>query len=191
MAEISVTPWGTREPLQNDPGAPMHDCLWQIAQEQAVLDRMKQTGESWESAGGKVSSQDISKHIDTVCDDNGFQRLDGGGNGRNPHWVNPGERIKVRIDPAKLDRPAQGVTENGQASQGAYNKAVSTSDGKGVDLNKKEAVDKWLETVPGFPTLTGEEGAGDEQPRRRSNGRAHRWPGAHRMASRASRPATA
>ena len=66
MAEIQVTSWGTREPLQNDPGAPMHDCLWEIAQEQAVLDRMKQTGESWEAAGGKVSQGDIRKQLDTV-----------------------------------------------------------------------------------------------------------------------------
>jgi hypothetical protein len=153
MAEIQVTSWGTRQALPNDPGAPMHDCLWEIAQEQAVLDRMKQTGESWEAAGGKVSQQDIRKQLDTVCDDNGFRRLDGGGNGRNPDLILTGERVKVRIDPAQLDQPAKGVTD-GQPSQGAYNKAVSADGGKGVDLNKKNELDTWLGTVPGFPTLS-------------------------------------
>lgn len=153
MAEIQVTSWGTREALPNDPGAPMHDCLWEIAQEQAVLDRMKQTGESWEAAGGKVSQQDIRKHVDTVCDDNGFQRIDGSGNGRNPNLITTSDRIKVRIDPAQLDQPANGVT-NGQASQGAYNKQVASQGGQGVDLNKKNQVDTWLGTVPGFPTLS-------------------------------------
>ena len=151
MAEIQVTSWGTREALPNDPGAPLHDCLWEIAQEQAVLDRMKQTGESWEAAGGKVSQQDIRKQLDTVCDDNNFRRLDGSGNGRNPNLIYDGERIKVRIDPKQLDQPAKGVDT--QPSQDAYSKAVASDDGKGVDLNKKAAVDKWLETVPGFPTL--------------------------------------
>jgi hypothetical protein len=154
MAEINVTPWGTREPLTNDPGAPMHDCLWEIAQEQAVLDRMKQHSESWEVAGEKVSPQDIRKQLDTVCDDNGFRRLDGTGNGRNPNLIHTGERINVRIDPAQLDKPANGVTNQQTNQDGAYNKAVATDDGKGVDLNKKTALDTWLGTVPGFPNLS-------------------------------------
>jgi hypothetical protein len=159
MAEVQVTSWGTRQALPNDPGAPMHDCLWEIAQEQAVLDRMKTTGESWEAAGGKVSQQDIRKQLDTVCDDNGFRRLDGGGNGRNPDLIMTGERVKVRIDPAQLDKPASGVTD-GQPSQGAYNKAVASEGGQGVDLNKKTQVDTWLGTVPGFPTLSDASKAG-------------------------------
>ena len=154
MAEIQVVPWGTRQPLQNDPGAPMHDCLWEIAQEQAVLDRMKAKSESWEAASGKVSEQDIRKHLDTVCDDNGFRRLDGSGNGRNPNLIYDGEKIKVRIDPSQLDKPANGVTSQQTDQGGAYNKAVATDDGKGVDLNKKNELDTWLGTVPGFPNLS-------------------------------------
>jgi hypothetical protein len=154
MAEINVTAWGTREPLQDDPGAPMHDCLWEIAQEQAVLDRMKQTNASWDKAGSEVSPRDIKKHLDTICDDNGFRRLDGSGNGRNPNLIHDGERIKVRIDPAQLDKPASGVTRQQSDKGGAYNKAVATDDNTGVDLNKKTALDTWLGTVPGFPTLS-------------------------------------
>lgn len=154
MAEIQVTSWGTREPLPNDPGAPLHDCLWQIAQEQAVLDRMKTSSESWEAASGKVSQQDIKKHLDTVCDDNGFRRLDGSGNGRNPNLIYDGERIKVRIDPKQLDQPASGVSSKQTDQGGAYKKAVTSDDGKGVDLNKKNALDTWLGTVPGFPNLS-------------------------------------
>ena len=154
MAEIHVTTWGTREPLPNDPGAPMHDCLWEIAQEQAVLDRMKQNSETWQAASGKVSQQDIRKHLDTVCDDNGFRRLDGSGNGRNPNLIHDGEKIKVRIDPAQLDQPAPGVTSDQTTKDGAYSKAVATDDGKGVDLNKKAALDTWLASVPGFPNLS-------------------------------------
>jgi len=153
MVEIQVTRWGTPESLPNDRGAPMHDCLWEIAQEQAILDRMQQTGESWNDAGGRISQRDITKHLDTVCNDNGFQRLDGGGNGRNPNRIDPNERIKVRIDPATLDKPAKGVT-NDTPSQEAYNNAVATPDGKDVDLTKKEPLDKWLETVPGFASAT-------------------------------------
>ncbi len=153
MSEVTVSTWGTRQPLPEDVSAPMHDCLWEIAQEQAVLDRMKQTGEAWETAGGKVSQQDIRKHLDVVCDDNGFRRLDGSGGGRNPNLINTGERIKVRIDPAQLDKPSPAVT-NGQPSQGAYNKAVSADGGQGVDLKKKQEVDAWIESVPGFDKLS-------------------------------------
>jgi hypothetical protein len=153
MAEIQVTSWGTREPLPNDPGAPLHDCLWEIAQEQAVLDRMK-TGASWEAASGQVSQQDIRKQLDTVCDDNGFRRLDGSGNGRNPNLIYDGERIKVRLDPKQLDQTPSGVTTKQTDQGGAYNKAVTSNDGKGVDLNKKNALDTWIGTVPGFPTLS-------------------------------------
>lgn len=151
MAEINVTAWGTREPLPNDRAAAIHDCLWEIAQEQAVLEKMKQDSASWDTAGPKVSQQDIRKHLDTICDDNGFRRLDGSGNGRDPNLIHTGERIKVRIDPKQLDQPANGVDT--EPSQKAYSEAVAAEDGKGPDLNKKEALDKWLETVPGFPTL--------------------------------------
>jgi hypothetical protein len=153
MAEIQVVPWGTREPLQNDPGAPMHDCLWEIAQEQAVLDRMKK-GESWDAASRQVSPQEIRKHLDTVCDDNGFRRLDGGGQGRNPNLIHDGERIKVRIDPKQLDQSPKGITDKQAEKGGAYNDAVKSADGKDVDLNKKAALDTWIGKVGGFPTLS-------------------------------------
>jgi hypothetical protein len=152
MVEVQVTPWGTQGPLPNDPGAFMHDCLWQIAQEQAVLEQMKTSSEGWDAASKKVSPQDIQKHLDTVCDDNGFQRLDGSGNGRNPHWVNPGEPIKVRIDPKQYAQPAEGV--NTKQTGDAYNKAIVSQDGKGVDLNKKNALDTWIGSMPQFPKLS-------------------------------------
>jgi hypothetical protein len=66
--------------------------------------------------------------------------------------IRTGENIKVRIDPAELNKASSAVTP-GQASQGAYNKAVAGADGKGVDINKKKAVDDWIAAVPGFPTL--------------------------------------
>jgi hypothetical protein len=150
MAEIQVTAWGTREPLPNDRAAVIHDCLWEIAQEQATLEKMKQDSASWDAASPKVSQQDIRKHLDTICDDNGFRRLDGSGSGRDPNLIHTGERITVRIDPKQLDQPAKGVDT--KPSQDAYSKVVASEDGQGPDLNKKEAVDKWLETVPGFGT---------------------------------------
>lgn len=152
MSEVTVSTWGTRRALPEDRSAPLHDCLWEIAQEQAVLDRMKRTGEAWEAAGRKVSQRDIRKHLDVVCDDNGFRRLDGSGSGRNPDLIYTGERIKVRIDPAQLDKPSPGVT-NGQPSQGAYNKAVSAEGGQGVDLTKKQQVDAWIKSIPDFDKL--------------------------------------
>lgn len=149
--EIHVTPWATPDKLPNDLSAPMHDCLWEIAQEQAVLKRMQDTHENWTTAAGKVSGQDVRAQLDVVCDDNGFQRLDGSGAGRNPHEINSNEAIKVRIDPNALNVPAPGVVEG--PSMDAYKKAVEPNDAFGVDLNKKGEVDAWVSTVPGFPQL--------------------------------------
>jgi hypothetical protein len=152
MTEIHVTPWGTREALPNDLSAPVHDCLWQIAQEQAVLKRMKDTGEDWATASRKVSSQDVTNQLNVVCDDNGFRRVDGTGQGRDPHLIDDKESIKVRIDPNDLNKTAAGVTA-GQPSQGAYNKTVASDNGQGVNLNKKDQVDAWVAGIPGFPLL--------------------------------------
>jgi len=152
MMDIQVTPWLTREATPKDLSAPMHDCLWEIAQEQAVLKRMKDTGEDWNSASGKVTQQDLRGHLDVICDDNGFKRIDGSGKGRDPDVIRTGENIKVRIDPAELNKAAAGVTPE-HDSQGAYNKAVTGADGKGVDINKKRTVDDWIAAVPGFPAL--------------------------------------
>lgn len=153
MEQISVTPWGTSDRLPNDPSAPLHDCLWQIAQEQAVLERMTTAKESWKAAIEKVSPQDIQKHLDTICDDNNFRRLDGTGPGhRNPHWINTGERITVRIDPKQLGQQAEGI--NSQQTGDAYNKAIVSQDGKGPDLDKKQALDTWLGKMPQFPKLS-------------------------------------
>lgn len=154
MGDIQVTAWGTREQLPEDPGAPMHDCLWQIAHEQAVLDRMKTERESWDAASGKVSQDDVMKHLDTVCDDNGFRRLDGSGHGRNPNLIHEGERIKVRIDPKQLDQTPNGITDKQAKPGGAYHESVKSADGKDVDLNKKNALDTWIGTVGGFPSLS-------------------------------------
>jgi hypothetical protein len=153
MEQISVTPWGTSERLPNDPSAPLHDCLWQIAQEQAVLEQMKTGKESWQAASDKVSPKDIQKHLDTICDDNNFRRLDGTGPGsRNPHWINPGERITVRIDPKQVSQLADGI--NSKQTINAYDKATSSPDGKGPDLDKKQALDTWLDKMPQFPKLS-------------------------------------
>jgi hypothetical protein len=151
-SNVQVTPWLTREATPKDLSAPMHDCLWQIAQEQAVLKRMKDTGEDWNSANGKVTQQDLRGHLDVICDDNGFKRIDGSGKGRDPDVIRTGENIKVRIDPAELNEASSAVTP-GQASQAAYNRAVAGADGKGVDINKKNALDDWIAAVPGFPAL--------------------------------------
>lgn len=150
--EIHVTPWGSPYRLPNDPAASMHDCLWQIAQEQAALQRMKDTHEDFVTASGKVTDQDLRAQLDVVCDDNGFQRLDGSGNGRNPSLVNINEPIKVRIDPNELNVQAPGVVD-GQPSMDAYEAAVKPTGGEGVDLNKKTELDGWIATIPGFPLL--------------------------------------
>jgi hypothetical protein len=129
MNDIHVTPWMTQQATKADAAAPMHDCLWQIAQEQATLKRMQDTREDWSAA------------------------IDGSGQGhRNPHVVHTGESIKVRIDPAQLDKVAPGVTQ-GQPSQGAYNKAIAGEGGRGIDINKKKTVDDWIKSVPGYPVL--------------------------------------
>jgi hypothetical protein len=145
---ITVTAWNT-PPSQEHPEAQYHDCLWEIAVEQATLDRMR-NGEDFNTAMTKITPEETVKHLDTICGDNGFRRLDGGGGGRNPNLIYDGEKIKVRVDPATLTKPAAGV--NDKPSGTAYTKAVQNDAGTGVDLNKKTQLDEWLKSVPGFET---------------------------------------
>lgn len=149
-ATVAVTPWNTR-PTEARPNGQFHDCLWEMAQEQAALDRMRRTGEDFPTALKKTTPEEHLKHLDMLCEDNGFRRLYGGGSGRDPNLVLDGEKIKVRIDPSKLTEPAPGV--NDPKAGPAYTKAVQSDAGSGPDLIKKEKLDAWLDTVPGFKDL--------------------------------------
>src|SRR5688572_22409751 len=102
MSEIVVTPWGTRQALPNDPSAPMHSALWNVATEQAILARIKKTGEDWTTAAKHVDNKQIIEHLNVVCDKNNFRRLDGTGTGRDPNLINDGETIQVSIDPKSM-----------------------------------------------------------------------------------------
>jgi hypothetical protein len=152
MTEIIVAPWGTRRELPNDPSAPMHTALWHVATEQAVIARMKKTGEDWTTAAKQVNDQEIIEQLDVVCDDNGFQRIDGTGTGRNPHQIADGEAIRVRIDPKSLTQPVKGIDENSPLARAAYNNQVGPNNG-GVKYHEKQALDLFLGKIPGFETL--------------------------------------
>jgi hypothetical protein len=147
---VTVTPWNTR-PTQERPNGQYHDCLWEMAQEQAALDRMQRYGEDFKTARQKTTPEEHLKHLDTLCDDNGFRRLYGGGSGRDPNLVLDGEKIKVRIDPTKLTEPAPGVSD--PKTGPAYTKAVQSDTGGGPDLKKKEKLDAWLNAMTGFKDL--------------------------------------
>jgi hypothetical protein len=144
---VTVTPWNTAWTAEN-PNGQFHDALWDIAAEQATLQRMQTSREDFETAFTKVSSQEVRQHLDVICDDNGFRRLDGSGNGRNPHWIDTNERIKVRIDPNTLTKPAPGI--NDKKTGDVYGGAVMSHTGRGTDLVKKQQLDAELATVPGF-----------------------------------------
>lgn len=145
--DVIVTPWNSK-PTEKNPDANLHDCLWEIAMEQAVLDRMKKTGEDFGTANNKVTPEDHMKQLDIVCQDNGFRKLGSTGSGRDPNLIFDGEKIKVRIDPATLMKSAPGV--DGKPVSNAYTKAVQSETGQGPDLKKKEQLDQWLQTVSGF-----------------------------------------
>ncbi|WP_198683552.1 hypothetical protein [Peristeroidobacter agariperforans] len=152
---VRVSQWAAAVPTTQDPTAPFHDCLWRIATEQAVLERMKTTGENFPTALRHVQQnpKEIIKQLDIVCDDNGFRRIDGTGPGTsNPHVINTGAEIKVRIDPSTLYKQAPAVVD-GQPSGTAYNAAVGGDQG-GVNLAKKAQLDAWLATIPGFATMS-------------------------------------
>ena len=152
---VKVSQWAAAVPTNEDPTAPFHDCLWRMATEQAVLERMKSTGENFPTALRHVQEnpQEIRKQLDIICDDNGFRRIDGTGPGtNNPHMLNTGAGIKVRNDPAVLYKQAPTVVE-GQPSGTAYNAAVAGDQG-GVNLVKKQQLDAWLATIPGFSTMS-------------------------------------
>jgi hypothetical protein len=155
MAEVHVTPWRTAEATKSDPTAPMHDCLWNMAHEQAILKRMKGNSEDWRSASEKVSQRDVGNELDTICDDNNFRRLDGSGHGRDPNLVHPSEKIKVRNDPKEAvpgGTTQQSDAKLGPESQGAYNKAVSDG-ANGVNPDKKAQLDAWLGGIKDVSTL--------------------------------------
>lgn len=152
---VRVSRWAAAVPTTEDPTAPFHDCLWRMATEQAVLERMKTSGENFPTALKHVQEnpQEIRKQLDIICDDNGFRRIDGTGPGtNNPHLLNTGSQIKVRIDPSILYKQAPTVVE-GQPSGTAYNAAVAGDQG-GVNLTKKADLDAWLATIPGFSILS-------------------------------------
>lgn len=152
MTEIIVAPWGTRRELPNDPSAPMHTALWHVATEQAVIARMKKTGESWPTAAKHVTDKDIIEHLDVVCDDNGFRRIDGTGTGRDPNLIVDGEGIKVRVDPKTLTQPPKGIDDSTPLALTAYNNQVGPNNG-GVIYHEKQALDLFLGKIPGFDTL--------------------------------------
>lgn len=152
---VRVSQWASAVPTTEDPTAPFHDCLWRMATEQAVLERMKGTGENFPTALKHVQQnpQEIRKQLDIICDDNGFRRIDGTGPGtNNPHMLNTGTQIKVRTDPSTLYKQAPAVVD-GQPSGTAYNAAVAGDQG-GVNLAKKAEIDVWLATIPGFSLLS-------------------------------------
>lgn len=152
MTEIIVAPWGTRRDLPNDPSAPMHTALWHVATEQAVLARMKKTGEDWVTAAKHVNDKEIIEHLDVVCEDNNFRRIDGTGTGRDPNLIVDGEGIKVRIDPKSLTQPVKGIDEKSPLASTAYNKQIGPND-SGVNYNEKQALDLFLGKVSGFESL--------------------------------------
>jgi hypothetical protein len=149
-ADVIVTPWNS-PPTERNPDAHMHDCLWEIAMEQAALKRMQDSGDDFGSALKKITPDEHKQQLDIVCEDNGFRKLGDGGAGRDPNQIRDGETIKVRIDPDTLMKPAGGVDTNPVTD--AYSKAVQNDGGSGPDINKKGELDQWLKTVPGFDKL--------------------------------------
>ena len=152
-ADIHVTPWRTPEPTEQDGTAQWHDCLWEISAEQATLERMEKHGENWQTASGKVGQADIGRHLDKICDDNGFRRLDGSGTGRDPNLIRDGETIKVERNPQDLTSTPKGLsTKQGQPARTQYDQA--TGGPVNTDLNKKRAVDQFLGNVPELAQLS-------------------------------------
>jgi hypothetical protein len=150
--EVIVTPWNSR-PTEQDKSGHLHDCLWEMATEQAVLDRMKRTAEDFGTAVKKITPEDHMKQLDIICQDNGFRKFGSRGAGRDPNLVYDGEKIKVRIDPKEFTDSPPTVTNSDPVTK-AYEKAVqSDSPDGGTDLQKKEKLNQWLQTIPGFEKL--------------------------------------
>jgi hypothetical protein len=149
-SDVIVTPWNSKSTEKN-PDAHLHDCLWEMAMEQAALKRMKDSGDDFGTAMKKVTPKEHMQQLDIICQDNGFRKFGSGGSGRDPNLVFDGEKIKVRIDPTTLMKTATGVDT--QPVTNAYTKAVTNDSGTGPDINKKEQLDQWLQTVPGFDKL--------------------------------------
>jgi hypothetical protein len=150
-SDVIVTAWNS-QPTEKNPDAHLHDCLWEMAMEQAALKRMKDSGDDFGTAMKKVTPKDHMEQLDIICQDNGFRKFGSRGSGRDPNLVFDGEKIKVRIDPATLMKTATGVDTKPVTN--AYTKAVQNDNGTGPDLNKKEQLDQWLQTVPGFDKLS-------------------------------------
>jgi hypothetical protein len=150
-SDVIVTPWNSK-PTEKNPDAHLHDCLWEIAMEQAALKRMKDSNDDFVTAMEKVTPKEHMHELDILCQDNGFRKFGSDGSGRNPNLVLDGEKIKVRIDPATLMKTATGVDTKPVTN--AYTKAVQNDSGTGPDINKKEQLDQWLQTVPGFDKLS-------------------------------------
>lgn len=153
MTEIIVTPWGTRQALPNDPSAPMHSALWNVATEQAILARIKKTGEDWTTAAKHVDNKQIIEHLDVVCDQNNFRRLDGSGTGRDPNLIIDGETIQVSIDPKSMTQPVEGINHDTPKALGAYNKAVNNPTGTDWVPKTKQQLDTYLGGIANFATL--------------------------------------
>jgi hypothetical protein len=149
-SDVIVTPWNSKS-TENNPDAHLHDCLWEMAMEQAALKRMKDSGDDFGTAMKKVTPKEHMQQLDIICQDNGFRKLGSRGSGRDPNLVFDGEKIKVRIDPTTLMKTATGVDTKPVSN--AYTKAVTNDAGTGPDINKKEQLDQWLQTVPGFDKL--------------------------------------
>ncbi|HEY5757370.1 MAG TPA: hypothetical protein VIU34_16180 [Steroidobacter sp.] len=149
-SDVIVTQWNSK-PTEKNPDAHLHDCLWEMAMEQAALKRMKDSGDDFGTAMKKVTPKEHMQQLDIICQDNGFRKFGSGGSGRDPNLVFDGEKIKVRIDPTTLMKTATGVDTKPVTN--AYTKAVTNDSGTGPDINKKEQLDQWLQTVPGFDKL--------------------------------------
>jgi hypothetical protein len=150
-SDVIVTPWNSKSTEKN-PDAHLHDCLWEMAMEQAALKRMKDSGNDFGTAMKKVTPKEHMEQLDIICQDNGFRKFGSRGSGRDPNLVFDGEKIKVRIDPATLMKTATGVDTKPVTN--AYTKAVQNDSGTGPDINKKEQLDQWLQDVPGFDKLS-------------------------------------
>ena len=149
-ADIRVTQWRTPEPTKDDATAQWHDCLWEVAAEQATLERMEKDGGNWQNAADKITDTDIVRHLDKICDDNGFRRLDGSGTGRNPDLIRDGEPIKVRIDPRDLTSTPDGLSSGQARTQ--YDRV--TGGPVNVDLNVKRQLDRFLGNIPALAQLS-------------------------------------
>jgi hypothetical protein len=148
IAEIRVTPWGTPKGTEQDPTAQWHDCLWEVAAEQATLERMAKQGENWQTAAGKITAGDISRHLDKICDENGFRHIDGSGSGRDPNLIGDGQQIKVERNPLDFTGTPEGLGLGKDPLTTQQYAAATGGDLATEDPAKKAELDKFLKTLP-------------------------------------------